>query len=168
MHDSSCSITWSAERAWRGEGGGSQTLSGLAALWPTRGSAPSVAPGLEAARCRGPGTAAAPLRLRGKWWGGDRWCSGAGRGTLAGSDSGRMCAGSAGTEDWGGTVAGPAEAPSAGRMRWLLSPEDAGCTPGALGWIRINYGDVTLFDSEMNFVLDLVLGWYFANCVSWL
>lgn len=35
----------------------------------------------------------------------------------AGSDSGRMCAGSAGTEDWGGTVAGPAEAPSAGRTR---------------------------------------------------
>lgn len=131
-HVSWCRATWPADRSWTGPEGGSRTLFGWAALWPTRGSAPSVAPGLEAAGCRGPGTAGAPPRLRGRWWVEDRWGSGAGRDTWAGSDSGRTCAGSAGTGEEAGTGAGRAEAPAVGRMRGPLCLGDVGYTPGAV------------------------------------
>lgn len=53
-------------------------------------------------------------------------------GTSAGSGSGRTCAGSAATEDWGETAAAPAAAPSAGRTMERLCREAVGCTPGAL------------------------------------
>ena len=126
-------VTWPADRSRMDRGGGgSRTLFGWAALWPTRGSAPSVAPGLEAAACRDPGTAGAPPRPTGRWWGADRWGSGAGRGTSAGSDSGRTCAGSAATGVEAATANGSAEAPAAGRMRGPLCPEGVGYTPGAV------------------------------------
>lgn len=47
----------------------------------------------------------------------------------AGSDSGHMCAGSAGTGEGAGT--GRAEAPAVGRTRGPLCLEDVGYTPGA-------------------------------------
>lgn len=50
----------------------------------------------------------------------------------AGSDSGRKCAGSAGTAQEAGTGTGRAEAPAVGRTRGPPCLEGVGYTPGAV------------------------------------
>lgn len=60
----------------------------------------------------------------------------------AGSDSERMCAGSAGTGGESVTGTGCAETPAEGRMTGALCPEGGGYTPGAV-WGTTNYTALT-------------------------